>query len=525
MTAKILVTEPLAEAGLAILSTRHEVVCALNPSPEELLRRVADCDALIVRSNTRVTAEVLAAAPRLQVVGRAGTGVDNIDVEAATRHGVIVLNAPEANTVAVAEHTLALMLALARHIPEANAGLHAGHWEKKRLMGSELQDKTLGLVGLGRVGGAVAGRAGAFGMHLLAYDPFVAPERAAQMGVELMALEELLARADYISLHVPGGERTRNIIDAAALARVKPGACLVNCARGDLVDEDALCAALHSGRLAGAALDVFCAEPCVSNALRACPNLLLTPHLGASTAEAQNGAGIQVARQVLDVLEGRPPRYPVNVTALPPEELAFLRPYLDLAARLGRLYAQLAEGHLTGLRLTYGGELADHDCAPLTAAALAGLLAEGGADPVNVVNAGTIARDRGLAVSESRTAEAHGFSALISLEAATQAGSSSLCGTVMRDEPHLVCLDGYWLDLILAGRLLVSRHTERPGVLGQMGTILGEAGVNIAFVQVGREHRGGRGLMVLGVDEAPPPAAIARVLAMPSIQQARLATL
>jgi D-3-phosphoglycerate dehydrogenase len=309
MAATILVTEPLADAGLALLRARHTVVLALNPPLDELLQRVAACDALIVRSSTRVTAEVLAAARYLQVVGRAGSGVDNIDVEAATRHGVLVINAPEANTVAVAEHTLALMLAFARHIPEATAGLREGRWEKKRLMGSELLDKTLGLVGLGRVGGAVARRAAAFGMHLLAYDPFVAPERAAQMGVELVSLDDLLARSDYVSLHAPGGERTRGLIDAAALARMKPGAVLINCARGDLVVQEALCEALCSGALGGAALDVFPDEPHVDADLRACPNLLLTPHLGASTAEAQTSAGLEVARQVLDVLDGRPARY------------------------------------------------------------------------------------------------------------------------------------------------------------------------------------------------------------------------
>ncbi len=517
---RILVTEALSPEGLALLEQAGQVHVRLNPCEDELCDLVRDCDALVVRSATPVTAQVLAAGSQLTVVARAGTGVDNIDVEAATRRGILVLNAPDSNTVAVAEHTLALMLALARHIPQADAGLHAGCWEKKRLMGTELRDKTLGLVGLGRVGAAVAARARGFEMTLLAHDPLVSPERAQRLNVELVSLEELLRRADYVSLHVPATERTRGFIGPSALGQMKPTAYLINCARGDIVDEQALCDALRAGRIAGAALDVFPDEPHVNPSLVACPNIVLTPHLGASTQEAQSGAALQVARQVVDVLAGRPARYPVNITALSGEELGFLKPYLDLGERMGRLYAQYAHNNISELEITYAGDLATHDTELITAALLQGLLCEAGDEVVNLVNSRLVAQERGLSLRQVRAPEAEGFSGLLTLRAQTPQRERVLSGTVMRDQPHLVCIDGYWLDFVLQGHLLISEHIEQPGIIGQVGAILGGAEISISFVQVGRRQRGGAGVMVTGVDEPLTEAVLAQFMAMPSIRSA-----
>lgn len=522
---KVLVTEPLAPEGLDLLRTACEVVVKLKPTADELRELVADCDALIVRSATQVTADVLQAGARLMVVGRAGTGVDNIDLDAATRRGITVVNAPAANTVAVAEHTLALMLCMARHICQADSAMHAGKWQKQGLMGVELRDKTLGLVGLGRVGSAVAARAVGFEMHVLAYDPFISPDKAAQMQVELAPLDRVLAESDFISLHAPLTERTRSLIGADELALVKPNAYLINCARGELVDVDALVRALRERRLAGAALDVFAQEPCVNPELCDCPNLLLTPHLGASTEEAQASAAVQVAREVLDVLQNRPPRYPVNTAALSSEELAFIRPYVDLAMRLGKFYARFAENNLTHLELTYAGDVIRHDTSLITAAALAGLLAEAVQEPVNLVNAPVIAREHGLVVNEVRTSEAGDFTDLITLRARTTTREHVLAGTVMRGQPHIVRVDDYWLDFVADGSLLVTEHVEQPGIIGQMGTFLGNAGVSISFVQVGRQARGGQGLMVMGLDDALNDGLLAQMMTLPSIRSARVVSL
>jgi D-3-phosphoglycerate dehydrogenase / 2-oxoglutarate reductase len=530
MVKNVLIAEPLAEGGVRLLQSACRVETRVGLSPGELIGVIGDYDALIVRSATQVTAELLAAARRLVVIGRAGSGVDNIDLEAATRKGIVVVNAPTSNTVAVAEHTIALMLCLARPICQADAGMHAGRWEKRDLVGHELRYKVLGLVGLGRVGSAVAERARAFAMRVVAYDPFISPERAAQLEVQMLSLDELLARADYVSLHAPATERTRGMIAARELTLMRPSARLINCARGDLIAEAALAEALTSGRIAGAALDVYPDEPHINPALRRCPNLLLTPHLGASTTEAQDVAAVEVAQQVVDVLSGRPPRYPVNVLALSGEEMALARPYLDLAYRMGRFYAQFAQQNLSRVDLTFAGEVARHDTSrvvpnAITASALAGLLSEASEEPVNAVNAPVIARERGLIVNEVRTTEAQDLAGLITLEAQANGRRRLLAGTVLRGQPHIVRIDDYWIDVVASGLLLVSEHVEQPGVIGQMGTLLGEEGINISFVQVGRQARGGRGIMVVGVDDALSSRAMERVMAMPSIIDAWLVKL
>lgn len=519
---RVLVTEALAEEGLARLRESVEVDVREGLAPAELLAIADRYEALIVRSRTQVTAELLQAATRLQVVARAGSGVDNIDVEAATRQGVIVVNAPNGNTIAVAEHAMGCMLALARHIPAADAAVKAGGWPKGQLAGVELRGKVLGIIGLGRIGAALARRAAAFEMRLIAYDPFVAADHAARLGVEMVPLDRLLGGADFVSIHVPGSEHTLGLIGAARLALMKPTAYLINCARGGIVDEEALQAALAEGRLAGAALDVFTHEPPGRTPLVTSPRTICTPHLGAATEEAQRICALNVAEQVLAVLSGRPPRYPVNAPQLSGEEMAALGPYLDLATRLGSFFGQMTGNGVERVEVVYAGEAGQHDHALLRAAALAGLLRLVEEAPVNLVNANAVAASRGIAVAERTEPQAEGYTNLITIRAFARSGEHSVTGSVVRGRPRAVCIDGFWLDFPLEGYLLVSEHVEQPGVLGSMGAVLGETKVNISFVQVGRWGRGSRGLMVLGLDDPAPPGLLERIGALPSIRSVRL---
>jgi len=522
---RVLVTESLARAGLDLLSQHAEVEVVDRPSSEALAEMIGEYDALVVRSRTRVTTEVIEAGDRLRVIGRAGTGVDNIDLESATRHGVLVVNAPNGNSVAVAEHTLGLMLALARHIPQGDSSVRLGRWDKSALMGTEVRGKVLGIIGMGRVGTAVATRAAALEMAVVAYDPFISTEHAARLSVRLVPLDELLRTADFVSLHVPATKLTLGLLGSRELALMKPTAMLINCARGGIVQEDALLDALEEGRIAGAALDVFSHEPLDDTRFLASKRLILTPHLGASTEEAQSSAALDVAEQVIAVLQGKVPRYPVNTVALSPEEMAEVGPYIDLAQRLGSLYAQIATGNLVGLELGYSGEIAKHGTQLVKAAALVGLLSHTSEETVNLINAEVVARERGIEVSEHRVPTAENFTSLLTLNAATTQGTRSLAGTVMRGQPHLVGFDDFWIDSILEGLLLVSEHIEQPGIIGRMGLMLGEAGVNISFVQVGRRGRGGHGVMVVGVDDAISDELLARIMTMPSIRTAWLVTL
>jgi len=522
---RVLVTEPLAEEGLSILQEKAQVDVRPLLSPQELTEAIPNYHALIVRSKTPVTAEVIAAATQLKVIGRAGVGVDNIDIDAATRRGIVVVNAGGSNTIAVAELTIGLMLALARRIPYAHHSTQQGRWEKKRLMGVQLYGKTLGIIGLGRIGSAVAQRAKALGMKVLAYDPFVSPEAASRQGVELVPLEELLRRADFVSIHVPLTERTRRMIGARELALMKSSAYLINTARGGIVDEEALAIALDKGFIAGAALDVFEHEPPADGPLLQSDRVVLTPHIGASTVEAQRDVAVEVARQVVEILEGKLPRHPVNLPPIPLEERDFLLPYVDLAERMGNLYAQMGGDHILGVELSYSGEIADHNTAYVKAAALKGLLSPISAESVNLVNAQTLAKERGWSIAERREADTQHFTSLITLNIATKTGRRRVSGTVMRGEPHIVCIDDFWLDFVPKGLLLVSEHIEGPGILGRVGTILGDNGINISFVQVGRKGRGERGVMILGVDDPIPPEVMRELMKLPTIRGAWLVRL
>jgi len=525
---RILVTEPLVEEGLQVLRQQARVDTVSGLTPTALAEVIAPYEGLVVRSKTLVTEGVIAAAPRLVVIGRAGAGVDNIDLEAATRRGIVVVNAPYGNTVSVAEHTLAMLLALVRHIPHVDSALRQGHWEKPSYQGVQVRGKVLGLVGLGRIGTAVARRAMGLEMKVIGYDPFVTPERAAQVGVQWVPWEDLLRSSDFISLHLPQSEQTRGLIGSRELAWIKPSAYLINCARGSLVDEQALFEALQEGRLAGAALDVFAQEPPSEDSpLLHCDKVVLTPHVAGSTAEAQRDTAVEVAQQVLQVLAGHIPRYPVNAPSLSTDELEQLGPFLDLAQRLGSFYAQFTGDHLQAVEVACSGDIARQRVDLIVSAVLVGLLTEASEEAVNWINAQVVAHERGIAVAgrHEPLISTAGWANLIELRLSTDSQQRVIAGAVLRGEPHIVQIDGYWLDFVARGLLLVSKHIEQPGILGRIGTVLGEAGINIHFVQVGRRERGGPGILVLGLDDLLPPEVLEQVLALPSIRWARMVRL
>jgi D-3-phosphoglycerate dehydrogenase len=494
---RILVADTIAEDGLERLRRAGDVTVVSRLQEAELIKRIPDFDALVVRSETKVTAPILEAGRRLRVVGRAGVGVDNIDVPAATRKGILVVNAPRGNIVAAAEHTIALLFAVARWVAQADASVRRGEWTKSKFMGTEIRGKTLGVIGLGNVGSEVAKRAHGLEMEVVAYDPVVSVERAELFNVELVKLDELLERADFVTIHVPLVEANRKLIGAAELALMKPTARLVNTSRGGIVDEDALYQALESGHLAGAASDVFVNEPAGAHPLFTLPNFIATPHIAASTLEAQVSVAFDVAEEVAAVLAGDLPRYAVNAPSLPPEELAYLRPFASLTERLATLYTQLFGGRVSTIELDFEGELAEHDVNLLVAAAIKGVLQPFTEDRINQVNARVIASSRGLKLVERRS-PAHGnYASLVTL----RIDGHEIAGTVLMGEPRAVRIDLFRVDLVPEGRFLVSRHEDRPGVVGRFGTILGEHDVNIASMQVGRDGPRGNAMMILAVDD------------------------
>ncbi|HLI28533.1 MAG TPA: phosphoglycerate dehydrogenase [Chloroflexota bacterium] len=524
---RVLVTDPIAPDGIAYLRQHAQVdVLTERLPPAALAERIGAYAALVVRSETKVTREVIEAGRNLRVIGRAGVGVDNIDVEAATRRGVVVVNAPAGNTIAVAEHTLGLLLALARSIPQAAAALRRGEWQRSKYLGHEIRGKILGIIGLGRIGRAVARRAQGFEMRTIAYDPYVGAEQARRLGVELVELPALLRTADFVSIHTPATAQTQGLLGAAELALMKPTAYLINCARGGIVDEAALTDALRSGRLAGAALDVFSREPPGDLPLLQLDNVVATPHLAASTHEAQVSVALEVAEQVVAVLNGQPALYAVNAPAVPPEVYATLGPYLRLCTMLGQLATQLADGQHVSVEVTYSGEIAEQDTAVLQATVIRGLLAPISEEPVNLVNAPLIARQRGLRVVERKTPATDNYTNLIAVALRTDRGERVVAGTVIHGEPHIVSIDGYSVDLTAqGGYVLLSRHVDRPGIIGKVGTLLGEADINISSMQVGRQRPRGEALMALTVDEPIPPELLERIRSVADIEQVRLVRL
>ncbi|HUO49791.1 MAG TPA: phosphoglycerate dehydrogenase [Acidimicrobiales bacterium] len=512
--ARVLVTEKLAERGLELLrQAGHEVDEQLGLSPEELLGVMPGAHALIIRSATQVTDAVLAAGTDLAVVGRAGIGLDNVDVEAATRRGVMVVNAPQSNILSAAEHAVALLLAQARNIPQAHAALAAGKWERSKWEGVELHGKTLGVIGLGRIGALVAQRALAFGMRLCAYDPYVSPDRARQMGVELLPLDELVATADFITIHLPKTSETAGLIGRDLLAKAKPGLRVVNAARGGILDEEALYDALVSGQVAGAALDVFATEPCTDSPLFQLPSVVATPHLGASTAEAQDKAGVTIAEQVILALAGDFVPFAVNVAAAEVSET--VRPFLGLAEQLGRCFACLNDGLPERLEVEYAGALAGANTSILTLAVLKGVFAAGTEEPVSYVNAPQLAEERGLEIREASTTATREYVNLITLRAPDHSLAGTLSGP--RFESRIVLVDDHVVEVPPAENMLVVRNDDRPGMIGLVGVALGEAGVSISSMAVGPSTTGNTALMVLSTDRAVPDDTFARLRASDGI--------
>ncbi len=526
---KVLVSDPIAEAGIAKLREVAEVDIRTGLSPDELRSIIGGYDALAVRSETKVTADILAEARNLTIIGRAGVGVDNIDVKAATERGIVVVNSPEGNTIAAAELTVAMLLSLARNIPQGDAGLRQGKWERKKLLGTEVYGKTLGIIGLGKIGGEVSRRARAFEMTVIAYDPFATEEKALEYGASLVPLEEIYRRSDFITLHVPLNDSTRGMIGREVLTTMKPGIRIINCARGGIVDEAALADAIKSGHVAGAAFDVFTSEPVdPANPLLALPQCVLTPHLGASTEEAQVNVAIDIAEQIVDVLQGRPARSAVNMPSLSAEALAQAQPYLTLGQKIGSLHTQLARD-LSGtgrpiewVEILLQGDFGGIPAGPITRSVLAGLLAPILSDPVNLVNAPALAAARGLKVTESQTATGSEYTEMLTVTATYPGGRRSICGTVFgAADLRIVHIDGYHVDIVPEGAMVLTQHTDRPGIIGKVGTLLGDRQVNIAGMNVGREKTGGRALMVLMVDEPIGEELMSQIRGIPGMETAQ----
>ena len=529
MPMRVLIADPIATDGAEILGARGvDADTRIGLSESELIAVIGDYDGLIVRSETKVTASVLAAAQRLQVIGRAGVGYDNIDIESATNSGIIVVNAPSSNTISAAEHTLALMLSVVRHVPQAHSSLAGGEWNRRKFLGTELRGKTLGIVGLGRIGSEVARRAAAFEMHIIAFDPFVAEEHGRHLGAEIVSLDTLFERSDIITLHTPMTNATRSLIGEPEIARMKSGAIIINCARGGLVDEEALRAAIDDGRIGGAALDVFVTEPPEDSPLFRSPNVVVTPHLGASTEEAQSNVAREVAEQLIDVFEGRAPRYAVNAPLVPPEAAAELAPYIPLALVVGRLASQLTDGQPGRLAISFRGTVADLSTDILAATVLSGFFQTGSEARVNIVNAGTEAQRRGIHVQQSKDADqTPPYTNLVSLEVLSSTGETTVGATLTeRGQTEIVQVNGYQVGIIpTGGHWMIISHTDRPGMLGAIGTVTGQNNINIASLHVSRESMRGPALTVVNVDEPPEPQHIDAILGIDGADAVRVVNL
>ena len=521
---RVLISDALSPAAVQIFKDRGVAVDFepdLGKDKDRLASVIDRYDGLAIRSATKVTAKVLERAAALKVIGRAGIGVDNVDIQAATARGVIVMNTPFGNSITTAEHAVAMMFALARQIPAADASTQAGKWEKNRFMGVEITGKTLGIVGCGNIGAIVADRAQGLHMRVIAFDPFLSPERALDLGVEKVELDELLARADIITLHTPLTERTRNILSAEALGRTKKGVRIINCARGGLVDEAALRAALDSGHVAGAAFDVFSTEPATENPLFGHPHAVCTPHLGAATTEAQENVALQIAEQMSDYLIKGAITNAVNFPSITAEEAPKLKPFIALAEKLGSFAGQLTETGLKSVRVTYQGEVAGMKTKALTSAAVAGLLRPMLAE-VNVVSAPSVAKERGIVVEEMTREQDGDYDSLVSVTVVTETQERSVTGTVFADgKPRIVDIKGLKVDAEFAPSLIYVSNEDRPGFIGRFATALGDAGVNIATFALGRDKPGGSAIALVQVDGALPGDVLAAIQGIPGVKQAK----
>jgi D-3-phosphoglycerate dehydrogenase len=522
--SRVLVTEKIAQPGLDQLTAAgHEVDIQLDLSPEQLVEAIKGAHALIIRSATTVTPEVLEAGTELVVVGRAGIGLDNVDVAKATELGVMVVNAPQSNILSAAEQAMALLLSVARNTPQAHAALVAGKWERSKWEGVELYSKTLGVVGLGRIGALVAQRALAFGMRLVAYDPFVSADRARTMGVELMSLDEVLAQADFITIHLPKNKDTLGLFDAATLAKCKQGLRIINTARGGIIDEDALADAIKAGHIGGAGIDVFAKEPTTESPLFGLPEVVVTPHLGASTVEAQDKAGATIAEQVELALAGDFVPFAVNVSAGDVSEM--VRPFMGLAEELGRFFGCLQESNLKKVEISYQGELAGTGTGILTLSILKGLFASTSDDPVSYVNAPALAEARGLQVEETSTLTSPDYVNLITVRSAEHSVSGTLASVGTKVEPRIVSVEGHGVEVPPSPHMLVVRNDDRPGVIGAIGTVLGEAKLSISSMAVAPDKVAGTALMVLSTDDVVPDAILDDLRAVEGIAEIHQVTL
>lgn len=523
---KILVTDHISEEGLKLLREQAQVDFRPGLKPAEIIGILGDYEGLLVRSQTKVTADIIEAGKKLQVIGRAGVGIDNIDVEAATRCGVVVVNAPTGNTISAAEHTIALMLALARYVAQGNASLKAGQWRRNDFVGTEVRGKTLGIVGLGNVGSEVARRARGMEMKLLGYDPFVSADYAKKIQVEIVTMEQLLKESDFITLHIPLTTQTRGLIGAKELAMVKPTARIINCARGGLIDEAALVKAAKEKKIAGAAIDVFETEPITKSPLFEVDNIIVTPHLGASTAEAQVTAARDVAEQIVDMIKGKPAKYAVNAPFISSETMSVLVPYTKVARTLGSLASQLAEGQASTVEVKYQGEISNYDTSILKVAVLNGLLELISEERINLVNANLVAARRGLKIVEQKEPGCENYASLVTVAVTASGGTRTVAGTVLNGESHVVRINDYWLDIVpTGGYFLFCDHLDRPGLIGAVGKITGDADIDISAMHVGRLKPRGQALMVLALDEPLPEKQRQQVKSLPDVYTAKLVKL
>jgi len=521
---KVLVTDPISEEGIKILKSEPDVQVDVETklTKEQLIEKIKNYNALIIRSETQVTGEVIAAGKGLKIIGRAGVGIDNVDVPAATEKGIIVANAPEGNTIAACEHTMSMMLSMSRNIPQANQSLKSGKWERSKFMGVEVLNKTLGVIGLGRIGGEITKRARSFGMEVLAYDPFTTKERAQQIGARLTTLDEIYEKADFITVHTPLIPSTKHMISTAQFNQMKKGVRVINCARGGIIDEAALLEALKSGKVAGAALDVFEKEPPVGSPLLELPNVIVTPHLGASTAEAQINVAVTIAEQVLNAFKGLPVTTAINIPIMKPEVMEKVKPFLPLAEKLGRFVAQITDGQIREATVGYYGEIAQKDVTLVTVAVLKGLLDVKLGEPVNYVNAKHVAKDRSINVAETKFGETGDYTNLITLTLNTDKGEIMVSGTIFgKEDARIVDVQGYRLDAIPSGTMIVTRHKDRPGVIGKVGTILGKLNINISGMVVGRDTVRGDAVMILTVDDEVPDATLKQMISEAELYDAK----
>ena len=523
---KVLITDPLSPGALHVLEAEAAWDIIVT-NPTDFTQHLAEADAIVCRGATKITKAVLDQAPKLRAIGRAGIGVDNIDIDAATAKGVVVMNTPGGNAISVAEHTLALMLALARLVPQASQSTKAGKWEKKKFMGTELNGKTLGIIGLGNIGMQVARRVRPLGMNLIAHDPFVSRELAADRGVELLALDELFAQSDYITLHLSVTPETERLLNGAAFAKMKDGVRIVNCARGELIDPDALEAALNSGKVGGAGLDVFAEEPPTSSPLLRHENVIATPHIGGSTEEAQETVGVRIAEQIRGYLNSGVVTNAVNMPSISAEQYGKLRPYLDLASRLGSFVAQIASGRPQRISMTYSGKLLKENTSLIRNAALAGILNRFLSQKANLINAAQVASERGLGISENHRSRTQGAGSL-SLVLETEQGRRTVEGAVFADRsPRLISVDGIYVETSLDGHMVFLKNLDVPGVIGRLGTILGDNKINIADFSLGRrenQHAPGEpaeAVAVIRIDEALPKNVLAQLLELEAVNFAR----